>query len=99
MKIAGKEIHFAFTIGAQVAYQEYEIANPGVSAITKDVHLAMLLSQAWAKNNGGDKIESFDELDGLPFYMYLEMVQEMKEAIARDSTRTVETVEKKPTKK
>lgn len=99
MKIAGKEIHFAYTIGAYCALNDYVVANPDVSAATANIHKAVFMSQAWAKNNGGDKLETVDELADLPFNVYLELLQEMKKAEERDTARTVETVEKKQIKK
>lgn len=99
MRILGKDINFAYTMRAYCQTSDYVVANPDVSAATANLHKAVYMSQAYARVNGGDAIESVDELADLPVGIYKQMLDEMREAEARDTERTVETVEKKPIKK
>lgn len=99
MRIGEKDINFAYTIGAYCAVSDYVVANPDVSSATANIYKAVYMSQAYAKANGGDCLEGIDELTDLPVGIYAQMLAEMQEAEKRDTERTVETVEKKPTKR
>lgn len=95
MIINGKERKFAYTVGAWCDINDYVVANPDVSAATANLHKAVIMNKAYNDANGIDDSLTLEELRKLPASVMFEMLDEIKQAEAEGSTRTVETEEKK----
>lgn len=95
MKVNGKEIGFAYTIGAYCDINDYVVANPDVSAATANLHKAVFMNRAYNDMHGSSDEITVEELRKLPIRDMEELLAEMKAAEQAGSARTVETEEKK----
>lgn len=95
MKINGKEIGFAYTIGAYCDINDYVVANPDVSAATANLHKAVFMNRAYNEIHGTSDTITVTELRGLPIGELEKLLAEMKAAEQEGSTRQVEAEEKK----
>ena len=96
MKLNGREVGFAYTIGAHCDIADYVVAHPDVSAATARLYKAIYMNRAYNEVHDTNTDElTIKELRALPMWQMEEMTAEMDEAEKNDSTRTVEAVEKK----
>ena len=95
MRINGREVHFAFTIGSYCDLSDYIVANPDVSTMTATLHKAVFMARAYNKANGIDDELTIEELRDLPGLDYPKLKEELDKAEKEGSKRSVEAVEKK----
>ncbi len=95
MKINGKDIGFAYTIGAYCDINDYVVANPDVSMATANLHKAVIMSRAYNDMNGTTDTITVEELRLLQMSELQQLLDEMKAAEQAGMKRTVETKEKK----
>lgn len=99
MRINGKEIGLAYTVGAYCDINDYVVANPEVSAATANLYKAVYMNRAYNEMHGSSDSITVEELRGLTLWELEDLLNAMKEAEQAGSTRTVETEEKKRGKK
>ena len=95
MKINGKEINFEYTIGAFCDYSDYCADNPDVSLARANAYKALYMNRAYAQAHEGAETVTIEEIMNLPFSVYAELREAMKQAEEEGNKRSVETVEKK----
>lgn len=98
MKINGKDIGFAYTVGAYCDINDYVVANPDVSLATANLHKAVIMNRAYNDMHGSSDSISIEELRQLPFGELDELLKEIKEAEEAGNKRLVEVEEKKQKK-
>lgn len=100
MKIGDREVKFAWTTGAFSDYHDWVLANQNLSGAHAQIYKAVVMHRAYLDTHPdtGVKPVTEKEVRALPFYIFKELMEEMKEAEARDSERTVEIAEE-PKKK
>ena len=86
MRINGREVHFAFTVGSYCDISDYVVANPDVSTAT---------AKAYNEAHGIDDNLTIEELRALPGADMVILSAEMEKAEKEGTERTVEAVEKK----
>lgn len=100
MKINGREVGFAFTIGSYCDISDYVVKNPDVSSATARLHKAVFMNRAYNELNEIDEPElTVDELRKLPGHVMVNLISEMDAVEEEDKKRTVVAVEKKQTKR
>lgn len=98
MRINGKDIGFAYTVGAYCDINDYVVANPDVSAATANLYKAVFMNRAYNDMHGSSDSITVEELRRLPIGEFEALLEEMKQAEQDGSKRTVETEEKKQKK-
>lgn len=100
MKINGRDVGFAYTVGVYCDFADYISANPEKTVARATLYEAVLMSQAYNRINGKPESEALteEELLDLPKYVYDEVAAEMKKAEETGKKRTVEAQEKKEEK-
>lgn len=95
MKVNGREVHFAFTVGSYCDLSDYVVANPDVSTATANLHKAVFMNRAYNQQNGIDDELTIEELRSLPGPDFALLKAELDKAEKEGAARTVEAVEKK----
>lgn len=95
MKINGKDVYFAYTVGAYCDFSDYVVKNPEVSTATATLHKAVFMARAYNLANGIDGELTIDELRAMPAADMVMLKAELDKAEKEGSQRTVEAVEKK----
>ena len=94
MNINGKEIGLRYTTGIAIWWQEYVHKEPDIAADRLMVLLAVRMSEAYARVNGGDSLTE-DELMDLEYEEFEKLRDEVTISMKLDSMTTVETKEPK----
>lgn len=95
MKVNGREINFAYTVGVWCDINDYVTANPDVSAATANVFKAVYMNKAYNEIHGLSNPLTVEEIRALPASVMFEMLELMKAAEKKGTERTVEAEEKK----
>jgi len=95
MKINGKDINFAYTIGAYCDFSDYCAGHPEVSLARASVYKALYCNRAYVQMHEGADTITLEEVMALPQDKYNELMAEVKKAEDSGSKRSVETVEGK----
>lgn len=95
MKINGKEINFALSIGAYCDFNDWCVANSEKSIARANVYKALCMNRAYAQAHEGADTITEEELMNLPQYMYTALLDELKKAEDEGNRRSVQSVEKK----
>lgn len=98
MIINGKDIRFAYTVGAYCDINDYVVANPDVSLATANLQKAMIMNRAYNEMHGSSDSVTIQELRQLPFGELETLLAEIKEAEEAGNKRLVEVEEKKQKK-
>ena len=95
MKVNDREVGFVWTVGAFCDYNDYVVANSGVSVARANVEKAAAMSREYSRIHAGTKPLTVEEINALPVYVMAEILAEVEKAETEGSVRTVETEEKK----
>lgn len=91
MEINGREVGFAWTVGAYCDYSDYVAAHEKVSVARANVRQALAMNKAYNELNDiktGALTEK--ELLKLPFSALTKIQKEMEKVMAEDSKTTVD---------
>lgn len=94
MKINGKDIGLRYTTGTAIWWQEFIKTDPDVAADRVAVLLAVKMSEAYARVNGGDKVTE-EELIDMEYDDFLKLRDEIMTIMKLDSQTSIETKEPK----
>ena len=94
MNINGKEIGLRYTTGTAIWWQEYIQRDPSVAADRVAIQLAVKMSEAYARVNGGESLTE-EELTDMEYDEFIKLREEIMIIMKIDSQTTIETKEPK----
>ena len=99
MKINGKEIFFAHTIGSYCDFLDYCAKNPDVSIMRASCYKALFMNRAYTQAHPEAESITLEEILNLPGNMSAKLIEELENAENEGNRTSVETVEVQDSKK
>lgn len=100
MKINGRDVHFAYTIGAKCDFEDWYVMHENSSVSTAIVERALIMNRAWINaNNPKEKPLTREELRNLPANEFDALAAALDVQEKKDSRQTVEAEPEKGTEK
>lgn len=91
VKINGKEYKLAYTIGVMVAYNNWLVAHPKASYVDGVIWRCIYMIKAYNDiHQIKDNAPKYEELMGLPGYVFNDILEEVEKVEKEGSERKVE---------
>ena len=94
VEINGKEIRLRYTVKTHLAFLEWVEANEKASMDAGYLHIIPIMSESYAKANGGDVLTA-EDIEEMDYSDFVALKEEARIVMSLDSRQQIETKEPK----